>query len=326
MSPLRPGLVAEDLDNDSDFAPDEDHHRTPCLFSIPAKDPEDAPIYTDSPILSPVNGPGRKKRKRCRRLDISTKLRQDVPHEPNDCTEAKWQQTLALLLRYIDDGFMLSKINFENSFGMLVNGVQHRVKHALQVQNIFRHVVRNAERIGMIVNAAKTAMICILDALAYEADAYIMDSEGSRIGCQQSFKALGMHFSSKTDMSVQVNSITKKILSCYRMLRNLKKSGFTNDELVTVYKTMVRPVADYGAVVYHSSLNDYQDEALEGLQTGTLRCIYGPGISARKMRDLSGLKTLRSRREDMSLKFAKKCSSEPLFAHWFPLKTARSPQ
>ena len=110
----------------------------------------------------------------------------------------------------------------------------------------------------------------------------------------------------------------------YWMLRNLKKSGFTNEELVTVYTTMIRPVADYGAVVYHSSLTDQQDELLDTLQDKALRCVFGPGISGRKMRELAGISTLRSRREHMCDKFARKCASDPLFAKWFPLKTTRS--
>ena len=99
----------------------------------------------ESPIVRP---PAR----RSRRLDFSMERRIDLPEEKNDRTEAKWKQTLALLLRYIDDGFSLSKVNFENSYGFTVSGVLHRVKHAVQGQNVFRHLVRRAEDIGMVVN------------------------------------------------------------------------------------------------------------------------------------------------------------------------------
>ena len=102
------------------------------------------------------------------------------------------------------------------------------------------------------------------------------------------------------------------------MLRNLKKSGFTEDELLQVYKTMVRPVADYGAVVYHSSLTNQQDELVENLQNTALKCIYGPGLSGRRMREMAGILTLRRRREEMCDKFAQKCAANPLFADWFP--------
>ena len=75
--------------------------------------------------------------------------------EPNHPTEAKWIATLARLLRFVDDGFTLSKINFENSFGFCVNRQFYRSKHAAQAQNVFRHLVRRAEEIGMKVNTEK---------------------------------------------------------------------------------------------------------------------------------------------------------------------------
>ena len=132
-------------------------------------------------------------------------------------------------------------------------------------------------------------------------------------------KALGMYFSSRPNMWAQVKAIQKGIRSRYWTLRNLKGSGFTDEELVTVYKTIIRPVADYCC-----SLTEEQDYELEKLQNGALKCIYGPGISAREMRDLSGLSTLRQRRIEMTDKFAKKLATNPLFAKWFPLKNTRS--
>ena len=89
------------------------------------------------------------------------------------------------------------------------------------------------------------------------------------------------------------------------------------------YKTMIRPVADYACVVYHSSLTDEQDELLDRLQNHALMCIYGP-MSGRRLREASGLPTLRERRESLCDKFALKLSTNPLFAHWFPLKDTRA--
>ena len=107
------------------------------------------------------------------------------------------------------------------------------------------------------------------------------------------------------------------------MIRNLKKNGFCNEELVTVYKTMIRPVFDYGCVVYHSSLTDAQDELLERLQSHTLKAIFGVGPSAREVRQLANIETLRSRREDLCDKFVQKCLHDPRFQHWFPLRKGR---
>ena len=75
-----------------------------------------------------------------------------------------------------------------------------------------------------------------------------------------------------------------------------------------VYTTIIRPVADYAAPVYHSCLTDEQDEAIDRLQNAALKMIYGPGISARKMRSMADITTLRERREMFADKFAEKCT------------------
>ena len=111
------------------------------------------------------------------------------------------------LLRYIDDGFGLSKINFENSLGFEVNGQFHRIKHAVQARNVFRHVVRMTEDIGMVVNTKKTAMICVSDVLSYAADAYILDADQEHIACQDRLKALGMVFSNRPTIEERRNSV-----------------------------------------------------------------------------------------------------------------------
>ena len=125
-------------------------------------------------------------------------------------------------------------------------------------------------------------------------------------------------------MQEQVNAISKKFRTRYWTLRNLKNSGFSTEELVTVYKTIIRPVADYACAVYHPSLTDEQDETLDRLQNHALKCIFGSGLSGRKLREMAGVTTLRARREEITEKFAKKLASDPLFTHWFPLKMSRS--
>ena len=125
-------------------------------------------------------------------------------------------------------------------------------------------------------------------------------------------------------MEDQVAHIIKTMRSRYWTLRNLKQNGFNKEELVHVYKTMLRPVVEYGCVVYHSSLTDDQNERLERLQDHALKCIYGPELSARKLRGLAGIGTLRQRREEIVEKFAVKCSNDPAFDHWFPRREGRA--
>ena len=54
-----------------------------------------------------------------------------------------------------------------------------------------------------------------------------------------------------------------------------------------------------------------------------MRCIFGPGRSARTLRGLADIGTLRDRREEIVKKFALKLSNDPAFAHWFPRREVR---
>ena len=69
---------------------------------------------------------------------------------------------------------------------------------------------------------------------------------------------------------------------------------------------------------------EYLTEELERQQTQALKNIYGPGISARRLREKAGVKTLQHRREDATLKFEQKAAKSERFAHWFPVRARRN--
>ena len=75
-----------------------------------------------------------------------------------------------------------------------------------------------------------------------------------------------------------------------------------------MYRTIIRPVADYCSVVYPSMLSDEQDEVLDRCQAHALRCIFGKDLSYEKMRELAQVTTLRQRRIELCDKFANKLS------------------
>ena len=108
------------------------------------------------------------------------------------------------------------------------------------------------------------------------------------------------------------------------MLNHLKDAGFNREELARVYRSMVRPVADYMSVVYHSMLTDRQDEQVERMQSQALKIIYGKDVTYAKMRELAEVSTLRQRRIEACDSFASK-ASKGKFSHWFPVRArARS--
>ena len=120
----------------------------------------------------------------------------------------------------------------------------------------------------MKVNTSKTNILCISDT-TYTARAFIREPNGDKLESlppPATIKILGFTFGSSPTVRPHVLTIRKKFRQRLWTLYNLKKHGFSEEELVKVYKTCFRPVADYLDVVYHAALTDDLDEELDRLQ------------------------------------------------------------
>ena len=54
-------------------------------------------------------------------------------------------------------------------------------------------------------------------------------------------------------------------------IRNIKRSHFTPDDQLQLYKSLLRPVLDFACVAYHSLLTKGQEIELERLQKRVLK-------------------------------------------------------
>ena len=171
-------------------------------------------------------------------------------------------------LKFVDDGMILSKINMDSAD--IVAGGQIKCKHDLQSQNLFRRIVRRAKSRGMVVNKGKAKILCVSDAQTYEARAYLLEQDGGRLESGQSMKVLGFHIDSRPSVHAHVQALQRRMRDTTWVLRHLGRAGFNQKELATVYRTIIRPILDYCAVVYHPMLTDEQDQQVERLQALSL--------------------------------------------------------
>ena len=219
------------------------------------------------------------------------------------------------VLKYVDDNIILEKISFEHT---PTDGFSVRYRCAVRTQNLFRHVVQRAEKYGMKVNALKTESLCIAELHPYLPVAYFHDSGGTKVQTGKNMKILGFYFSSDPNMAAQVSAIRRKFTSKIWVLRHLSHNGFSKEDLLKVYKSVIRPSHDYCSTVYNSSLTQTQSSALERLQAQALKAIFGYEYSYRALLEMSGLETLKARRDERSDKFARKCTTSAKFCGWFP--------
>ena len=92
--------------------------------------------------------------------------------------------------------------------------------------------------------------------------------------------------------------------------------------MLNIYVLFIRSVLEQSCVVWHSSLTEEENLALERVQKATLRIIldleYTDYLSALS---LTNLETLRSRRKYLCLRFAQKCVKKGKFDDLFPLNS-----
>ena len=132
-----------------------------------------------------------------------------------------------------------------------------------------------------------------------------------------SLKLLGVHLDSDVSFNTHVEKMAAKMRSKTWALSKLRKRGLDEQKLVRAYKCLIRPTVEYAAPVWHSLITASQAASLERQQSQALKNIYGPSLSARKMRQKADLPSLNVRRETLVLNFAKKSVTNPRSHHWF---------
>ena len=318
---LQPGIAQTRCGNAEEERPRVPDPLPNPRASSPDPEAELMPRVPLSPVFCPPSD-RESRRPNARRKPLPQPVLLEVPREEKTGTQVLTVKPVKFF-KYIDDNVSCARVNFGSIPITIKAGQPIKIKQALPVQNAFRSVTRKAEEIGMVVNASKTNLLCISDALNHRPETFIMDSDNNIIESGQAMKVLGFHFSNKPNADLHVELTTKKIRQRYWILSHLRKIGFDQEELVRVYKSSVLPLADYCCPAYHSMLSDLQDQLFERTQVGALRAIYGYGMTARELRAEANVTTLRERRVFLTDKFAEKCLSSERFRSWFPLAEGR---
>jgi hypothetical protein len=138
---------------------------------------------------------------------------------------------------------------------------------------------------------------------------YISGSPVERVCC---YKLLGVIISQDLTWNRHVDYILKKANSRLYALRQLKKAGLTQHDLLKIYCSLVRSCIEYASPVW-SDLTQNLTNLIESVQKRALRIIL-PSLAYTKMHALtrSGLETLTiaSRRSNACQMFVEKMKSD----------------
>ena len=166
-------------------------------------------------------------------------------------------------------------------------------------------------------------MLCISACSSYTPETYFCTTNGMCIGCTNSMKVLGFTFSGEPNVKKHLGILQSKLKCRLWALRHLRKNGFKQSELVLVYTSMIRSLAEYCSSVFHSMITLSDSLELERIQMQALKSIYGWKNSYSSLLKMSRLDRLDTRRENAFFELAKKLSENPRFDSWFPKRLAR---
>ena len=170
----------------------------------------------------------------------------------------------------------------------------------------------------MKINSSKTKVLLISELKSYAPAAHFYDDHGDRVVAGNTMKILGVHFSADPGWLRRWLTSGGNSRPLSGALRHLGRLGMSKSNLLTVYKSTILPMHDYCSTVFNSSFTITQSGQLERLQAMALKAIYGCDHSYRSLLSLSGLTSLKARRDECGDRFAARCLINPRFAGWFP--------
>ena len=131
-------------------------------------------------------------------------------------------------------------------------------------------------------------------------------------------KLLGVYLTNDLKWSVNTTNICKKVNQRLYLVRKLKHFGLQKEELITAWRSILRPITEYAVPLWHSGLTEKDSYRIELLQKKALGiilgCVYVDNkryysldnkiVSYDEALQKLSLTTLNERREVLTTKFA----------------------
>ena len=187
--------------------------------------------------------------------------------------------------------------------------------------NIFQEAldieVEETNKDKMIINENKCHKITF-NFSKYNTPPLNLKLNGKIVEQTDQIKLLGVHITEDLKWSKNTNNICSKVNQKLYIINKLKDFGLQKEELITAWRSILRPITEYAVPLWHPGLTEYDSERIEMLQKRALAIILGTVyIDNRRLYKIEngemnyhdalqkiGLTTLRNRREVLTNKFA----------------------
>ena len=139
----------------------------------------------------------------------------------------------------------------------------------------------------------------------------------------QSTKLLGVIISSDLKWNLHTDYVTKKAKKRLWYLRRLSTLGASRATLLDNYHLMIRSLLEMSAPLFTGALSQSNIDDFEDVQRTAFKIILrGNFLNYDNALEILGENTLESRRNTLTLKFAKGCIKHPKMTHLFKRRAA----
>ena len=219
-------------------------------------------------------------------------------------------------LEHKDNNAWTRPVPYHSRFELALPDGENKMQDA--IYQLYAYTIENEMRI----NKKKTKVMIFNEANIYDVMPHIEIETGEALEVVEEFKLLGVIMTSDLKWNMNTKHITQKGYQRLWMIRRLKQLGASETELKDVYEKQVRSILEFSPVVWHPGLTKENAAQIERVQKSAFAIILGQNyISYENSLLKLNMKTLSSRRETLSLKFAKKAMEHPRHSTWFETQT-----
>ena len=160
----------------------------------------------------------------------------------------------------------------------------------------------------MKVNASKTKEILVSFSKT-PPDVPHITVNGEELERVTSCTLLGIDLNNSLNWTDHVDKIYKKASKRLHFLSQLKRTKMSPPELAKVYTSLIRPVLEYSAQLWHPGLTEGQSDLLESIQQRAMAIAY-PSLTYEDALVESNLSTLGLRRDDLCKRLFTDCQDQ----------------
>ena len=195
---------------------------------------------------------------------------------------------------------------------------EKRTVHATYCEDKFKIIEEKSSEIGMVINAAKTQLLCVSDTRFSETESYFIAGD-QKIRSQDEMKILGFVFEKRPSVSAHIKYCVSKFNKAIWTLSNRKRAKIDTHTLLKTYEVMLRPLLENCSPIYGPMLTVELSERLERQQKTAMKIIFGFDKHYKDILENNGLQTLASRRDTAVNNFTESLLKSERFNILFPL-------